>query len=428
MDYWALIFICGAFMIIAFLSASPSEIMHGFGEINTSRSVLVSDYIAMAGLGATLFNAALSCGLFLLLLILTKTKPNGKIITALFLTLGFSMFGKNIVNTLPLCLGVGLYARIHRDSFGVFVVNAMFSATVSPIVSEIAFSGGDRSVPRFIIAYGAGIVIGFVFPALVTSVKKIHNDYCHYNSGIAGGFIATFAAGIFKSMGYEIVPEFYWETSSKTSMYLGIWAYSFAVISIIFGLVAGGENIKSAFRKFKAIFTEKEKHNNDYHFHYGISCYINIGIMCIIATTTMLILKFPINGPVLGGIITIAGFAVAGKQMRNTVPIILGSIAAVYLNRFEVTEASNALSILFSTGLAPIACKFGFFWGIIAGFMHVSVAIFIGDINGGLNLYNNGFAGGFVAITLVPIILLFNKVVLGKEEIGHFTYKRRKGD
>jgi hypothetical protein len=65
------------------------------------------------------------------------------------------------------------------------------------------------------------------------------------------------------------------------------------------------------------------------------------------------------------------------------------------------------LAILFSTGLAPIAGKYGWHWGMIAGFVHVSVAIIIGDLNGGMNLYNNGFAGGFVAITAVPLIEFF---------------------
>jgi hypothetical protein len=38
--------------------------------------------------------------------------------------------------------------------------------------------------------------------------------------------------------------------------------------------------------------------------------------------------------------------------------------------------------------------------------------VFIGDINGGLNLYNNGFAGSFVAILILPIIVLFRDLNL----------------
>jgi hypothetical protein len=426
-DYYVLMFICGLFVAFAFATTPPMEVLRGFWAINTSRSVLVTDYIDMAGLSATLLNSAASCGLFLFLLIFTKTPPNGKIIAALFLTLGFAMFGKNILNTVPICMGVYLYAKANKTRFKEYLVHGMIAATVSPIISEIAFSNVNTNIPsvyRFIIAYIVGIFIGFIFPAVSTAVKRMHNDYCLYNGGIAGGFIATFATGLFRSMGFDIVPEDFWATDYTHILAIG--AFSFAFAAIVFGLLSGGR--KAALLKFRKIVKERDRDNNDYFLYYGSTCYINIGIMCIIATATMLLLGIPINGPVLGGIITIAGFAVAGKHMRNTIPVLIGSVAASFFNQFDPTGASNALSILFSTGLAPIACKFGFVWGIIAGFLHVSVATQIGLLNGGLNLYNNGFAGGFVAISLVPLILLFNKLVLKREDSAHFKYKRRRDD
>jgi hypothetical protein len=422
-DYYVMMFICGLFVTFAFATAPPMDVLRNFWVINLSRSVLVSDYIAIAGLGATLVNSAVSCLLFVFLLIFTKTKPNGKIIAALFLTLGFAMFGKNLLNTIPICAGVWLYARIHRRKFSGYLVHAMTAATVAPIVSEIAFSNGVASADKFIIAYIAGIFIGFIFPVVAESTKRMHNGYCLYNGGIAGGFIATFTVGLFRIMGIEVIPENYWDTSY--TMYLAVGAYCFSIAAIIFGMVSGGH--KTAFSKFLRIISERDRDNNDYFTYYGSTCYINIGIMGIIATSAMLLLGIPINGPVLGGIITIAGFSVAGKHMRNTIPVLLGSILAANLNTIDLATAPNALSILFSTGLAPIACKYGWFWGIVAGFLHVSVAIFIGELNGGLNLYNNGFAGGFVVITLVPLILFFNRLVTKKVD-DERNYGRRKGD
>jgi hypothetical protein len=425
-DYYAMMFICGLFVILAFLSDSPANIIRNFWHINTSRSVLVSDYVAMAGLGATLLNAAIACLGFLFLLIVTKAPPNGKIIAGLFLTLGFAMFGKNVINTIPLVIGVFIFSKVHKASFGGYLVHAMLAATIAPIVSEIAFSNEHQTgLLRFSIAYAVGIFIGFIFPIVTDSVKRMHNGYCLYNSGISGGFIATFAVGIFRSMGIEVeAVSHYWATDY--THFLAIGAYSFSVAAIVFGMIAGGP--KKAWSTFVRIIKERDRDNNDYFLYYGSTCYINIGIMCIISTTSMLILGIPINGPVLGGIITIAGFSVAGKHLRNTIPVLIGSIVAVQVNIFEVDEAANALSILFSTGLAPIACKFGWSWGIIAGFIHVSVATNIGALNGGLNLYNNGFAGGFVAITLVPLIVYFNRLIFKKEDKGHFEHRRRKDD
>ncbi|MCL1881593.1 MAG: DUF1576 domain-containing protein [Oscillospiraceae bacterium] len=411
-DYYVLMVICGLFVIFAFAIAPPMEVIQGFIKINTSRSVLVTDYIAMAGLSATLLNSAASCAMFLLLLIKSKSQPTGKIIAALFLAIGFSMFGKNIVNSLPLWFGVWCYAKANRERVKNYLVPAITCTTIAPIVSEIAFAGGSLNIVRFLIAYAVGVFIGFIFPVIANAVKRMHVGYCLYNSGIAGGFIAVFAAGLFRSMGIPVIPERYWDTSYTTTLAIG--AFSFSVAVIIFGLISEGP--REALRKFWRITGEKDRDNNDYFLYYGSTCYINVGIMCIIATTTMLLLGISINGPVLGGIITIAGFAVAGKHLRNTIPVLIGSIVAANLNFFEVTSASNALSILFSTGLAPIACKYGFVWGIIVGFLHVSVAIYVGELNAGLNLYNNGFAGGFVAITIVPLIVFFNKLILRRDD------------
>jgi hypothetical protein len=428
-DYYVLMCICGLFMMFAFMTTPTAEVLRGFWQINTSRSVLVTDYIALAGLSATLLNSAVSCLIFLGLLIRSKSQPNGKIIAALFLTIGFAMFGKNIVNSLPLLFGVWCYAKANKERVKNYLVYAITCTTIAPIVSEIAFWDDSLNWYRFVIAYAVGIFIGFVFPAIAETVKRMHVGYCLYNSGIAGGFIATFAAGIFRSMGHIVVNPELWASDIETTRILAIGAYSFSVAVIAFSLIAEGP--KAAITKYLRIVKEKDRDNNDYFTYYGSTCYINIGVMCIIATSTMLILGIPINGPVLGGIITIAGFAVAGKHIRNTIPVLAGSIIAAFLNAHlndadVSSSASNALAILFATGLAPIACKYGFIWGIIVGFMHVSVAIYIGDLNGGLNLYNNGFAGGFVAITIVPVIIFFNKLILKKDE--NEPHRRRRGD
>ena len=62
------------------------------------------------------------------------------------------------------------------------------------------------------------------------------------------------------------------------------------------------------------------------------------------------------------------------------------------------------LTLLLSTTLAPIAGEFGIIAGLIAGFLHSSVALNVGIVYKGLNLYNNGFAGGIVAIFMLPVI------------------------
>ncbi|MGD9922920.1 MAG: DUF1576 domain-containing protein, partial [Pseudorhodoplanes sp.] len=68
-------------------------------------------------------------------------------------------------------------------------------------------------------------------------------------------------------------------------------------------------------------------------------------------------------------------------------------------------DPSGLLAALFGTTLAPIAGRFGWHWGIVAGFLHSSAARSVGSVHGGLNLYNNGFAAGIVAAVLAAVII-----------------------
>jgi len=48
----------------------------------------------------------------------------------------------------------------------------------------------------------------------------------------------------------------------------------------------------------------------------------------------------------------------------------------------------------------------------------------ISYLHGGINLYNNGFAGGFIAAALVPVIDMIKQVL---EERRHERRTRQKG-
>jgi len=402
-DYYIMFCICVLFIVVAFYMDTPRQILDGYIKIHTSRSVLITDYVSLAGIGAALVNSALLVIINLILLISNKREPNGKIIASLFLTIGFSLFGKNMFNTLPIMAGVWVYGRVSGKKFSDMIIYAMVSTTIAPIVSEVAFLNESISFIKFVSAYSIGLFVGFIFPVIADYIKVMHNHYCLYNGGIAGGFIATMFAGFLRSIGIEIIPENLWDT--EHTRHLAYLAFFIAFSLIIYGLAT--DKPLNACRKFFKLLKEKDPDDCDYLTKYHNTCYINIGIMCIVSTTVMLVLGKPINGPILGGILTVSGFAACGKHLRNATPILIGSILAVYLNHLESTASVNTLAILFSTGLAPIAGRYGWHWGVITGFLHVSIAVFIGDVNGGLNLYNNGFAGSFIAVLILPIIVAF---------------------
>ncbi|HSH37039.1 DUF1576 domain-containing protein, partial [Schnuerera sp.] len=137
--------------------------------------------------------------------------------------------------------------------------------------------------------------------------------------------------------------------------------------------------------------------------------YINMGIMGLICIIYVLVSKGTFNGPVIAGILTVVGFAAYGKHPKNVIPILIGIILASSISIWDMSSTLVIIAGLFGTTLAPVAGKFGWIAGIITGSLHLSMVMNIGVIHGGINLYNNGFAGGIVAGIVVPVIKVFKE-------------------
>ncbi|MDD3059260.1 MAG: DUF1576 domain-containing protein, partial [Sphaerochaeta sp.] len=56
------------------------------------------------------------------------------------------------------------------------------------------------------------------------------------------------------------------------------------------------------------------------------------------------------------------------------------------------------------TTLAPIAGQFGIIAGLLAGAVHLVMVEVTASWHGGLDLYNNGFAGGLTASLFIAIL------------------------
>jgi hypothetical protein len=105
------------------------------------------------------------------------------------------------------------------------------------------------------------------------------------------------------------------------------------------------------------------------------------------------------------------GFGAFGKHLRNVAPIFLGGLLAAFIGKENPGIDNYIVAMLFSTSLAPIAGQYGLIWGAIAGVLHVNLASHTAYLSGGMNLYANGFAAGFVAMFLLPVITIFRKDV-----------------
>ncbi|MDV4151492.1 DUF1576 domain-containing protein [Clostridium sp. AL.422] len=391
------------FIIVAFILDSPIEILQGLKKITSSPDILISDYVEIGGIGAALINSALTSLLSLLLLVFSGVKPNGATIMSLWLITGFSFFGKNIINIWPIIAGVYLYSRYQKEPFLNYSLVALLSTTLAPTVSQLSFTNYFPTTLSIILGYLIGILTGFILAPISSHCLKSHNGYNLYNVGFAAGIFATLLMSIFRALGIEFETRLLWNTESN-------YIFSILLLIISFYLVAIGlYNNPTLKEDFFALIKHPGRLVSDFYILFGNTCYFNMGILCLLSTILVLALNSNLNGPTIAGIFTIVGFGAFGKHIKNITPIIIGAILGALFHINPVNSPSLILSILFSTALAPIAGKFGYKVGILAGFLHVNMVTNIGYLHGGLNLYNNGLAAGFVAMILIPIINIFEK-------------------
>ena len=394
------------FIAFAFVLDSPINIFHGLIRILTSQTILVTDFIAVGGVSATLVNVAL-VGIFsIIMLVLSGAKPSGATIMALWVTAGFAFFGKNVYNMIPLTTGVWLYSRYRKEPFSNFALASLLVATLSPVVSEMSFLGVFSAPLEIAIGILFGFGIGFIFPAVSAHMVRMHSGYDLYSMGFAGGLIAMIIATTTNAMGFDVLPVSIW--SYGNNIVMAILLYTCSATLILCGIFVGDP--KKNLSEFKKFFSHSGRLITDFFFLYKNSIYINMGILCAFATSVTLLIGAELNGIAAAGIFTMVGFGCFGKHMKNVPPILAGAILSAFLNKWDFTAPAQVAAILFSAALAPIAGQFGWAIGIVAGFLHVSVAMHVGELCGGLNLYNNGFAAGFIAMFLLPIITISERM------------------
>ena len=386
------------FIFVAFFIDTPKNIIYGLKNIILSPDILISDYVEIGGIGASLLNSALTSILSMILLIIIGVKPNGSTIMSLWLMTGFAFFGKNIINVWPIIIGVFLYSKYQKEQFISYSLLALLSTTLSPAISQFMFISDMPFIIGLIIGYIIGILIGFLLAPIASHAIKAHNGYNLYNIGFAAGLFATLFMAILRAVGINFETRLLWNKDSTFTF--SIILYTVSIYLIVIGLI----NNKNYKENFSKLLKQPGRLVSDFYLLYDKTCYINMGLLGILSTSLIILLKADLNGATTAGVSTIIGFGAFGKHIKNVIPILIGSILASIININPINSPSIILAILFSTGLAPIAGKFGFFIGIIAGFLHINMVMNVGYLHGGLNLYNNGLAAGLVAMILIPIV------------------------
>jgi hypothetical protein len=131
---------------------------------------------------------------------------------------------------------------------------------------------------------------------------------------------------------------------------------------------------------------------------------LNVGIMGLISLGVLLVLGLEINGPVMGAVLTVMGFGAFGKHPKNALPVMFGAWLAVFATNYSLDSVGMVIALFFVTALSPITGRYGPFIGIVAGFIHILITPLAYAFQGGFDLYNNGFAAGFVAALMIPFL------------------------
>ncbi|WP_300328652.1 DUF1576 domain-containing protein [Fusobacterium sp.] len=404
------IFLISLFVIFLLIYGSfklKENFFQGFSYILTSQAGLITDFLMVGGISAGFSNALLILGFNYFIIRFLNIEIKGMTLASLFTIFGFSFFGKNILNILPIYIGGILFSKYDHIPFKDIYLPVSFATALAPFISEVAFRTNTFEF-SYINGITLGIIIGFIISPLAKKMKGFHEGYNLYNLGFTAGILGLVLNCILKAYDFNVASR-----KILSTQYNSILQICCSIIFLIL-IIVGFYINSNSFSGYKEL-VKSSGLEVDFVASYGYGVtFVNMGLMGFLAMLFALSLGQTLNGPILAGIFTVVGFAAHGKTPFNTAPILIGvilsGVSTIHNDIFTIV-----LSGLFGTSLAPIAGIFGPFWGILAGWLHLTIVTNIGGLHGGLNLYNNGFSAGIVAGFLLPIMRIFNERGLKRE-------------
>lgn len=385
----------GVFLLVyGLLHTSPAALRDGLWNILTHEDVLVTDYIYLSGIGPAFFNAGLVTLISVGILYLVGETPNGSTLVTIGLMAGFSLFGKNYINIWPIMGGTALYARLKREPLAKYVNVAMLATSLAPMVSFMA------SAVSIWIGILVGLLIGFLMPPVSEYAFRVQNGMNLYSTGFACGLVAMMFVPVFKALGLSPATRLLWSTGNNRG--LGLMLVLLCLGCILVSLFPSPRETLSQYWK---LLHTAGRSPSDYLRVFGHGpVLLNMGVNGLWAIGYLLLTGGDLNGPTIGAIFTIMGFSAYGKHLFNITPVMLGVLLGSTFLHVATNHEALQLAALFGTTLAPISGFFGWPFGLLAGLLHSAVVLQAGLPLEGMNLYNNGFSGGLVALVLYPVI------------------------
>ncbi len=420
-------------VVYGIMNGNLNDMIPGFIRILKTPSQCTQDMYGVSVPG-TFFNMGMCCLLMLLYIVCCggMNSVNSGTVAAFFLTVGFSSWGMNVMNMLPLMIGMQVYAAIKKKTPASMMNLGIFATAIAPIMSEVVLrwpgyadgNGANMSnlaiQPQgFIIAFVIAILFCLFYPALCAKAPNFHFGCDLFNAGPPAGFLCLMTIGfLFKVTNVPLPSNGPGQSAVEVFEFVLIAYLIVFVLCFIIGMMIDKDALKNYGKLIK-----DSGYGSDFIDKYGIGAtLINFAVYGIFILCFYTVMKYcfgaKFSGPIAGVVWCAFTWVAAGAHPLNVLPIGIGyvliSLVSTVLcpqlglgadaGRLGMSTVGILIAFSYATGMAPISGKYGVIWGIIAGMMHFAIVTLIPLQYDFFNYYNGGFTAGVVSFVLVPFI------------------------
>ena len=295
--------------------------------------------------------------------------------------------------------------RYHRTSVKRYIYIGLYGTSLSPIITQIMQIGDLAVFPRLLLCIVIGNLIGFVLPPLATHVSYAHKGYSLYNVGFAAGIIATIVMSVFKSFGITVESRSFW-----ASGYNQLAACMLGGLFLVMILLAYWHERKQLFTHYRALLASPGVAGTGLsHGFWSLHDALQHGCQwafchCLCPLGRRRIKRTHHRLDHDSGRLWNHGQASAKYCTDHD-----GGLSASLTKDWSIQDPSAMLALLLSTNLAPVAGEFGVIAGLIAGFLHSSVALNVSVVYSGMNLYIMVLREGSLRCSWCPVSSILSR-------------------
>ncbi len=426
--FFAFISLC--FLVAAVIMPDRGQMFTGLRDILLGTCKISTNYFALGGFSATFLNMGLVGLVCTALCCLPGAKPNNVTTLGVLLTIGFGSWGINPLNILPTILGVFLYCLVKKEKPGAMANAMLYSTGIAPLISDLLFRYPGLEYVGFnwvglALALFVGLIIGFFLPAGLTHSPNVHKGYDHYSAALPIGMTAFFLRAVLYNvvLGWKLGDL--GQLSTMGALDVVSWPMTNIFCFVVFGLCIVFALLMGCTPRDYWNLMKDSGHGVSFTAKYGNAPFLmNVGIFGL-----MIVGYFNLAGAIdgrnvwtgmtFGIVFCMLATCNSGSHPRNVWPIMAGYMATSFLfgwifqgeGTFALTVGSQSILIglCYANGLSPIAGKYGWPFGILAGGLHYLLVTAVPDLHGGFCLYNGGFTAALICLMLVPQLERFCK-------------------